>query len=83
MYDEVGMAVVLKNKRGFGGHFQGVETVDACGWYMDKELSSWALEIYTLHRYTLNLNSHVYKSNQQKTPRDQPELFTLNPKGNF
>lgn len=31
----------------------------------------------------LNLNSHVYKSNQQKTPRDQPGLFTLKPKGNF
>ena len=31
----------------------------------------------------LNLNSHVYKSNQQKTPRDKPEHFTLNPKGNF
>lgn len=80
---QVRMAVALRNKSGFSGHFQGVETVDACGGYMDKELSSWALEIYTLHGYMLNLNSHVYKSNQQKTPRDQPGLFTLKPKGNF
>lgn len=31
----------------------------------------------------LNLNKAMYKSNQQKTPRDQPGLFTLKPKGNF
>ena len=30
------MAVALRNKRGFGGHFQVMEMVDACGGYMDK-----------------------------------------------